>query len=131
MYNHLYAICFLLLLDFAWIRTYMGPRYVYMIERVQKSPINVNYSYAMFAYLLMVLGLLVFVLPNIKEETYIRDSIHYGFLFGVILYGVYDFTAASVITNWDINLAIIDILWGGFVYFLTCVFFIKIKILSK
>ena len=37
-----------------------------------------------------------------------------------MLYGVYDFTAAAVIKNWDIKLALVDVLWGGIVYFIAC-----------
>ena len=56
-----------------------------------------------------------------------KESLN-GSLFGIILYGVYDFTAAAVLKNWDIKLAIKDILWGGFVYFITSLvtsFYIK------
>ena len=49
----------------------------------------------------------------------IYDSLKYGFLFGIIIFGIYDFTAASVFNNWDISLAIYDILWGGILYFIS------------
>ena len=41
------------------------------------------------------------------------------FLFGMCLYGVYDFTSGAIYKNWNFNLAIIDVLWGGFVYFIS------------
>ena len=39
--------------------------------------------------------------------------------FGMIVYGIYDFTAGSVFTDWDSGLALIDVLWGSFVYMLS------------
>jgi len=32
------------------------------------------------------------------------------------VYGIYDYTSASVLENWDHDLAMIDIIWGIFVY---------------
>ena len=64
----------------------------------------------LLAYLMMVIGLQVFVLDK-KANGVLR-----AFVFGIILYGVFDFTCGAVIENWDMKLAIIDILWGGGVY---------------
>ena len=32
---------------------------------------------------------------------------------------IYDFTAAAVLKDWDIKLALLDILWGSFVFFIS------------
>ena len=99
----------------------MGKKYSLMIPKIQGSKMETNLVYAVFAYLLMLVGLNHFVLPrlNIKNIT-IEDCLKYGFTFGVILYGVYDFTAGAVFKNWNLNLALVDVLWGGIVYFLSC-----------
>ena len=78
------------------------------------------------AYLLMIVGLQVFVIPNINPRKLLTSSLKYGFLFGIILYGVYDLTAGAVFKKWDFKLATMDILWGGLVYFLTCLITFKI-----
>ena len=99
----------------------MGKRYNIMIPKIQGSKMETNMLYAFFSYLLMLIGLNVFVLPNLDMKNInIADCLKYGFLFGIVVYGVYDFTAAAVIKNWDIQLALVDILWGGIVYFLAC-----------
>jgi len=118
----------LLLLDFVWLGTYMGPRYNKMIREIQGKQMKMNYWSAIITYILMIVGLNVFVIPNIREKSAMTDSIKYGFLFGIVLYGVYDFTAATVLDGWDIGLALLDTLWGGIVYFLTA--FMTIKIIS-
>ena len=63
--------------------------------------------------------MIYFVLPNIKKESLYEDSIYYGFTFGIIVYGVFDFTSATIFKEWNMNLAIIDTLWGGFLYFIS------------
>ena len=112
----------LLVLDALWIGIYMGKKYGIMIEKIQNSPMSGGKMiYAILAYSLMVVGLNIFVLPRINpNDVKIKDCLIYGFLFGMILYGVYDFTCAAVLKDWDIKLALIDILWGGFVYFISC-----------
>ena len=110
----------LLLLDYLWLITFMVPKYKIMIKNIQGSKIKVNFVFIILTYLVMLLGLNLFVLSNINPKTKnIYDSLKYGFLFGIIIFGIYDFTAASVFNNWDISLAIYDILWGGILYFIS------------
>lgn len=112
----LVAIFVLLILDILWINFYMGGQYKKMVPKIQGSELEMKFVFAMFAYVLMVVGLVFFVLPNISDETPMKDSLLYGGLFGIILYGVYDFTAGAVLKDWDTPLAMKDIAWGGFVY---------------
>lgn len=112
------ASAMLLSLDAMWITKYMGKKYSEMIPRIQLDQMNVRILYAIFAYILMIVGLNVFVLPNIGKRKF-HDSLKYGFLYGMILYGVYNGTAAAVFRKWDIRLATIDTLWGGLVFFLS------------
>ena len=116
----------LLVLDFGWLGFFMGGQYHRMIPLIQGSKMIINYYYAVLAYILMIIGLQVFVIPNINPKKLLSSSLKYGFLFGVILYGVYDLTAGAVFKKWDFKLAATDILWGGIVYFLTCLITFKI-----
>lgn len=109
----------LLLLDFLWIYLFMGPRYKILVENIQGSKFKLNIIYAVVSYTLMVIGLNKFVLPLIKDGS-VPECLSTAFIFGIVLYGVYDFTAASVFKDWDLKLAVIDVLWGGFVYFIAC-----------
>ena len=111
----------LLILDFLWLGGYMAGKYNVMIPKIQGASMKTNFLYAFLSYFLMIVGLNIFVLPNLNiNNININDCLKYGFVFGVVLYGVYDFTAAAVLKNWNIRLAIADILWGGLVYFLSC-----------
>lgn len=109
----------LLVLDIIWIGGFMGGQYEGMIKKIQGSKMTVNLLYAVLTYILMIIGLQFFVISNVKEENMLMDSLKYGFLYGMILYGVYGLTAAAVIKDWDILVTVYDIIWGGTVYFLT------------
>ena len=116
----------LLVLDLIWLKGYMGNEYKKMIRKIQGSDMRVNTIYAILSYTLMIIGLNVFVIPNINKDNLLFDSLKYGFLFGIILYGVYDFTIGAVLKDWNLNLAIVDVLWGGIVYFLATYLTFKI-----
>lgn len=119
----------LLVLDLIWLKGYMGNEYKKMIRKIQGSDMRVNTVYAILSYALMIIGLNVFVIPNINKDNLLFDSLKYGFLFGIILYGVYDFTIGAVLKDWNLNLAIVDVLWGGIVYFLAT--YLTFKILER
>jgi uncharacterized membrane protein len=108
----------LVVLDFIWLGAYMAQRYKEMVPTLQDGvEMQVKIIPAILAYVLMAIGLSVFVIPNVKSGTILQDSLVYGALFGIVVYGVYDFTALAVLNRWDTKLAIIDVAWGGFVYF--------------
>lgn len=117
MLQNIVATITLLFLDFLWLWLYMGDQYRYMIPKIQGMQMTPKLQYAVLSYVLMVIGLNLFVLPNIRKGHELTDSLMYGFTFGIIVYGIYDFTIGTVLDNWDMGLAVIDILWGGFVYF--------------
>ena len=125
--NKLIISSFLLLtLDMIWLKGYMGNEYRKMIRKIQGSDMQVNTVYAIMSYTLMIIGLNVFVIPNINKDNLMMDSLKYGFLFGIVLYGVYDFTIGAVLQGWNFKLALIDVLWGGIVYFLASYLTFKI-----
>lgn len=115
--NILKGVGTLLVLDFLWIFLFMGRKYSGLVSDIQGRQLSFNPYWALFAYGLMVLGLIFFVLPGIRHETRLEDSLRYGALFGFVVYGVYDATCGAIFAKWDIGLAILDILWGAFVYF--------------
>lgn len=108
----LISLAALLILDILWLTYYMGPRYKIMIPIIQQSPMKVNYMSATIAYTFMAILLVQYV---IKYNFKILET----FLFGICLYGVYDFTCGAVFTKWDFTLALIDVIWGGFVFAIT------------
>jgi len=117
MFEYIVGILVLLILDFLWIGSYMGGQYDVLVRKIQKKEMKLNPIFGVAAYSLMVVGLTLFVIPNIRKGKIIEDSLVYGAVFGLVVYGVYDFTAGAVLEDWDIPIAIQDVAWGAFVYF--------------
>ena len=103
----------LIALDAMWLYVFMGRRFMSMVARIQKKPTKIRGWAIIGAYALMVLGHLLFVLPHVKSAL---DALRTGFLFGVIVYGIFELTNAAVFQDWDLRLAFVDIAWGGFVF---------------
>ncbi len=73
---------------------------------------HLNLRVALAVYLLLALGLVAFVFPN-------RDRIKTGWLFGLVVYGVYDLSNLSTLRDWSWQLTVVDIIWGSFLMALT------------
>ncbi len=83
-----------------------------MIQNIQGEKIQLNIYGAIICYILLIGGLYYFI---IKE----RRSIFDAFLFGFVIYGVYDSTNYAVIKKWLYSAAIMDTVWGGILMALT------------
>lgn len=93
----------------------MKKRYEMQVEKIQGSKMNPLFRATVVAYSLMIVGLCVFVIPHILRGK-ISHNLKVGALFGLVVYGIYDFTNMAVFKDWDKMLAIIDVIWGMFVY---------------
>ena len=109
---------FLFIFDIIWITFYMKNQYKILIKNITNKNLKVNFYYAISAYLLMILGLNLFALPSYSKNINIFNCLP-AFLFGFILYGIYNYTCGAIFENWNFKLTIIDMLWGGFVYFIS------------
>jgi len=70
-------------------------------EVVQSTNIIIG---AIVAYLLLAYGLYIFAIKN--------KSIFNGALFGLVVYGVYNFTNLAVIAKYGLIQSVIDTVWG-------------------
>ena len=131
MYNYLIIVFIFLVLDLIWIKLYMGKKYINLVKNIQNSSLKINFTSAFFAYILIASGIIMFAYPRIRKDSkyILKDSLYYGFLYGFILYGVYDLTCGAIFKNWDFKLAIIDMLWGGLATFLSL--YVGIKLYNK
>jgi uncharacterized membrane protein len=70
---------------------------------------------AFLVYVLIPLGVVVFVLPRVSPAAPAAAALGWGCLFGIILYGVYDLTNYSLIDRWPWRMTLVDMAWGGFI----------------
>lgn len=62
-------------------------------------------------WILVVVGNIIFVLPKTVDVQWL-EIFKIGALYGLILYGVYDFTNYAILTHWPLGLVIFDATWG-------------------
>jgi len=65
---------------------------------------------ALMVYLLLALGVVVFVLPA-ANYTWLH-ALYCGAIFGAIVYGVYDFTLLALFKGFPTFIALLDWVWG-------------------
>ena len=109
----------LVLIDFIYL-SLISKYYQNQIKKVQGTPMKVNYLGAAICYVFLVIGLYYFI---IKPHKSMQDA----FLFGLVVYGVYETTNYALFSNWSIITVFIDTLWGGILFALTTGIINKIK----
>ena len=82
------------------------------IQNIQGTPIKMNFFAALICYIFLITGLNYFI---IKPKRSVRDA----FLFGIIIYGVFETTNWTLFSQWSPLSVIIDTLWGGILFALT------------
>jgi len=102
----------MLMLDYIVLST-LKPLWKTTIQKVQKTPFIPNITYALFSYVLLIFGLYYFVYKHINKSTWKYDTLVKGFLFGFVLYGVFDFTNLAIFKEYSLKTAMIDMVWGG------------------
>jgi uncharacterized membrane protein len=64
-------------------------------------------------YLAIPLGVVLFALPRVSPGNPFPSALFWGFLYGVIVYTIYDMTNYSLVKDWPLRLSLVDICWGG------------------
>ena len=106
------------LIDYLWLGNLMSRFYLNELgpmAREKDGAFAPVIWAAVLVYVLIPLGIVLFVLPGLPAENFIFAALGKGFLFGIVLYGVYDMTNYSLLNNWSPKLAAVDIAWGGFI----------------
>jgi len=112
------AIVFLLT-DFIYLSLLNG-YFKNQIQKVQGSPIKINYLGMALCYIFLIIGLYYFI---IKPHKSVQDA----FLFGIVIYGVYETTSYALLKDWSILTVFMDTLWGGVLFALTTGIINKLK----
>ncbi len=105
------AVAFMVL-DGVWLGVLMKNFYrdqLAPIVRLADGGIAPNWPAAFVVYALLGTGIAVFVIPRAPTVSL---AAAYGALFGLVVYGVYDFTNYSTLRQWPLVLALTDLAWG-------------------
>jgi uncharacterized membrane protein len=85
-------------------RTQLAP-----IARLADGGIAPNWPAAFVVYALLGAGIALFVVPRAST---VSSAAAFGALFGLVVYGVYDFTNFSTLRQWPFVLTLADTAWG-------------------
>ena len=80
------------------------------IVRLADGGIAPNWPAAFVVYALLGTGIAVLVIPRASTVSL---AAAYGALFGLVVYGVYDFTNYSTLRQWPFVLTLADVAWGA------------------
>ncbi len=83
-----------------------------IIANIQRTALILKPIGALVCYIFLIFGLYYFIL---KDKRSPEDA----FLFGLIIYGVYESTNYAIFKKWPVSATIIDTLWGGVLFYLT------------
>ena len=109
----------ILILDSIMIGGILNKSWNNNISTIQNKPLKIKPIYAIITYVFVVLGAYIFVYQKISKDNWVADALKLGFLWGVITYGIFDFTNLTIFTEYSFNTAILDTLWGGTLIALT------------
>ena len=105
------ALCFMLL-DGLWLGLVAARFYreqLAVIGRIEDGRFVPNWAAAFAVYVLLGAGLALLAAPRASS---IGSAAAHGALFGLIVYGVYDFTNLATLRHYPVQLALVDVAWG-------------------
>jgi uncharacterized membrane protein len=109
-----FSTFYFLLLDFMFL-FWNRDTFEKQIIQVQRVSLQMKPIGAIICYLFLIFGLYFFILREKKTPLE-------AFLFGIVVYGVYETTTYALLKNWKITTVITDTLWGGVLFYLTTFF---------
>jgi len=112
----------LYLIDMVYISNIKG-KYNEMITNIQGSEMKTRILPAIICYIFLIFGVYYFIIKGNRKPI---DA----FYLGVVIYGVYNSTAYALIDNWSKEIAIMDTIWGGVLFYSTtiiCQKFLKLN----
>ena len=104
------AIIFIVI-DFIFIQ-YNLPRFSKMIKEIQGTPLSPRMPWLLVIYCVVIFQLYYFILRK-------KRSIFDAFLLGITTYGIFDITNYIIFKKYNLQVLMIDIMWGGILYALT------------
>lgn len=102
-----------MVLDGIWLGVLMKDVYrdqLAPIARLVDGRFAPLWSAALVVYVALGAGLGVLVVPRASS---LATAAGYGAFFGLVVYGVYDFTNYSTLRQWPFALALMDVAWGA------------------
>jgi uncharacterized membrane protein len=120
-------LLFLLLFVFILVVDFVVLNFVlkdFFAKELKEFDRTVRPVFAIGAWLLMAVGIYIFIGP--LSQNY-QSAALYGAIFGLVLYGVYDFTNYAILAGYTSRMVIVDMLWGTILCTASSVFLFFMK----
>jgi uncharacterized membrane protein len=117
MKDFLIIFVLMILTDLFYLKT-TSKYFEKQIFLIQKTPMTLDLTSALFCYLFLSFGLYYFI---IKSNKSLIDA----FLLGLVIYGVFDTTNKALFSKWKWITVLFDTLWGGVLFLLTTYIYTK------
>jgi len=101
----------ILFIDSVYLINIGGPMFDKMVKQIQNDDMKLNIYGAIGAYALMILAIYKFIIMERKPPI---DA----FILGICIYGVFDFTNYAIFNKYNITIGLLDMLWGGMLYYI-------------
>jgi uncharacterized membrane protein len=99
-------------LDSIYLSKIGGPLFNPMIKNIQGEKLTINLYGAMIVYMLLLFVIYKFIILE-------RKSPNDAFLLGFCIYGIFDFTNIAIFKNYKYLPSIVDMFWGGILFYIT------------
>jgi uncharacterized membrane protein len=109
----------MLFIDSVYLINIGGPMFDKMVKKIQKDDMKINIYGAIGSYILMILAIYKFIILERKPPM---DA----FILGICIYGVFDFTNYAIFKNYNIMIGLLDMLWGGILYYIVTIITYKL-----
>lgn len=112
LYSWVISLILMIVIDFFWLST-MGPKF-YKTNLNHLFAENIDYLPAFLVYFFFTFGLSwMVIIPAFNNNSSVFYVALSGFIFGLVVYGVYDLTNQATLRNWPILVTVVDALWGA------------------
>jgi uncharacterized membrane protein len=115
------VLVFIIVMDFIFLNLIMKGFYNTQLASFART---LRLWSGLIAWALIALGTVVLVVPRVQA---LPSALLYGALFGLVLYGVYDFSNYAILKNYTLTMTLVDWAWGTFLCTLTSVFAFLVK----
>jgi uncharacterized membrane protein len=99
------------LVDATWLSTMGAALYRPALGDILLSNVKVGPAIAFYA--MFPVGIVVFAVMPALRSGVIGPAVMNGLLFGAIAYGTYDLTNFATLRNWNLQITVIDIVYGA------------------
>lgn len=106
----LVSFALLVFFDMLWFRVSMKTIYKPVFQDIQKKQLIFRVWSGIVVWIL--LGLLIAIHQNLVLYHHHVDPNILGFVYGFIVYGVYNFTNHATLYKWNLRIVATDTLWG-------------------